>query len=710
MNRVWRDDLGSWGRVLRARHLVSAPGGMEEAGASVGREALPVLGYGCGRSYGDSPLNPDGRLVDMRRLNRFIAFDRVTGVLTCEAGVTLAEILAVVCRPEGDGGGWFLPVSPGSRFVTVGGAIANDVHGKNHHRFSTFGAHVVAFDLARSDGGVVACSALENGELFAATIGGMGLTGLILRASLRLRRVAGLAMEAEDVRFDDLAGFFALAGESEVDWEYTAAWIDCLATGAQLGRGIFSRARHVAGRSAVPPSRAPRLNWPLTLPVSLANSVSVRAFNALYLRRLGRGGRARRIGGYDGVLYPLDAIGNWNRVYGRAGFFQFQCVVPPDVAPAAIAEMLRLIAASGQGSMLSVLKTFGDLPSPGMLSFPMPGATLALDFPNKGASTRGLLAALERVTLDAGGRLYPAKDGVMTAAGFHDSNPALQRFLPHVDPAFSSAFARRVAIVPGFSTGPSSMDVDVASSSPVVAIFGAGSDIAAALARRYGERGCRLVLIGRNAEALAAQAADLSVRGAVEIDVQHADFGETRELAGVADRAWERFGRLDVAIVAYGTLPDQSAAEADGTLAEQALAINFTSPVLLLNALARRFQAQGQGAIAVISSVAGDRGRKSNHLYGAAKGGLQRYLQGLRHRLHGSGVSVLDVRPGFVSTKMTAHLNGKGPLWATPAKVAADIDAAVQRRRAVLYTPWFWAGVMAVVRLLPRFVFHRSNL
>jgi decaprenylphospho-beta-D-erythro-pentofuranosid-2-ulose 2-reductase len=244
-----------------------------------------------------------------------------------------------------------------------------------------------------------------------------------------------------------------------------------------------------------------------------------------------------------------------------------------------------------------------------------------------------------------------------------------------------------------------------------IAIFGATSDIAMAVARKYAEAGWRLVLVGRNADAMTTAQADLKVRGAAAVTVQIADFVKLNTLPAVAEAAWSEFGGLDIAFLAYGTLPDQAASEADAATAEAALLANFTSPVLLLSEIARHFTTtRRRGVIAAISSVAGDRGRMSNHIYGAAKGGLQRYLEGLRHRLYIAGVAVLDIRPGFVSTKMTAHVPQGGPLWATPEKVAADIVKAITARGAVLYTPWFWQGVMLIIRSVPRAIFHRTKL
>ncbi len=243
------------------------------------------------------------------------------------------------------------------------------------------------------------------------------------------------------------------------------------------------------------------------------------------------------------------------------------------------------------------------------------------------------------------------------------------------------------------------------------AIFGATSGIATAVARQLAEAGgARLILLGRNAAALKDLAADLRVRGAAEAQVVTVDFATTAELPKAVEAAWAALGGLDLALVAYGSLPDQPTAEADPSVAEVAMHLNFTSPALLCDLLASRFADQGSGTLAVITSVAGDRGRRSNYVYGAAKGGLQRFLEGLRHRLARHGVAVLDIRPGFVATRMTAHLPQSGPLWADPDRVARDILSAARRRKAVLYTPWFWRGVMAVVRGLPRPIFHRTGL
>jgi L-gulonolactone oxidase len=435
------DDVLSWGRVLRARHAVARPRWRDELpelieeGTGAGGK---LLGIGLRRSYGDSGLNPEGAVIDMTGLDRAITFDPETRLLRAEAGVSLDTVLQLMV-PRG----FFLPVTPGTRFVTLGGAVANDVHGKNHHRAGTFGGWVRRLGLLRSDGREIELGPDDVSGLFAATVGGLGLTGLIAWVEIEMMPIASAMMEVETIPFAGLDEFFALATESDAAFEYTVAWVDCLASGDALGRGILSRARHAAyGSLAAVPTRR-RSTLPIDLPEFVLNPAAVRAFNALYYATARRkAGRATVP--YGPFFYPLDAIGGWNRIYGRRGLYQYQSVVPPDAAHAATAAMLQAIAASGEGSFLAVLKTFGDKPSPGMLSFPRPGTTLALDFSNRGASTLALLDRLDAIVREASGRLYPAKDGRISAAMFRAGYPYWSDFARHVDPGFSSHFWRRV--------------------------------------------------------------------------------------------------------------------------------------------------------------------------------------------------------------------------------------------------------------------------
>jgi len=432
-----RPDYPSWGR-----YPASTPAGISRPARrthALAPQTGSVLAYGNGRSYGDSCLNNDGTLIDMRGLDRFIDFDPATGLLECEAGVLLADILELVV-PQG----WFVPVTPGTQFVTVGGAIANDVHGKNHHVAGTFGHHVRALELARSDGSRLVCSSTDNAERFAATVGGLGLTGLITRATIALRRIQGPFMDVDTRRFANLDGFFSLSAASDADYEYTVAWVDCSARGDKLGRGWFMRANHRPALGQQPdPGHRSGPTFPFVTPISMINRATLAPLNTLYYHRSLRS-HHRANQHYQPFFYPLDGIRHWNRAYGPHGFLQYQCVVPHADGRAAIIELLERIAAARAGSFLSVLKMFGDIPSPGMLSFARPGITLALDFPNRGKSTFELLDALDDVVMAAGGAVYPAKDARMSAAAFDCYFPAWRQFETHVDPAFSSDFWRRV--------------------------------------------------------------------------------------------------------------------------------------------------------------------------------------------------------------------------------------------------------------------------
>lgn len=436
--------IASWNRVPDVAHArtIAVQSRFDALPDVAGGDHL--LAYGNGRSYGDVCLNPDRTLLLTRRLDRFIAFDRVTGDLICEAGVTLAEILAFAVPM-----GWFLAVTPGTRFVTLGGAIANDVHGKNHHAAGTFGHHVRALELLRSDGARLQCSPHENPEMFAATIGGLGLTGLITSAQIRLVPVANAFMVTQAHRFASLAAFWELNARLEPIWPYTVAWIDCT---HRDGRGILFTGTHAPAQSDLPVWREKARDIPVTPPVSLVNGLSLKAFNSLYYHR--RRPTAKTLVHHVPYFYPLDAVRRWNRIYGPRGFFQYQCVLPPPAACNGIGALLGEIAASGSGSFLAVLKTFGDRTPAGLLSFARPGATLALDFPNHGLPSETLFRRLDAIVRATGGALYPAKDARMPADLFRAGFPNLDRFAPHIDPAFSSGFWRRV-------TGDSSPNGDL---------------------------------------------------------------------------------------------------------------------------------------------------------------------------------------------------------------------------------------------------------
>lgn len=405
-----------------------------------------VLPYGLGRSYGDVCLNGGGVLLTTHSLNHFMAFDAQTGILRCEAGVSLAEILDL-CVPQG----WFLPVTPGTKFVTLAGAVANDVHGKNHHGAGTFGRHLLQFELLRSNGEKFLCSPSSNQPYFAATIGGLGLTGFITWIEIQLKRIEHRALQVENIQFSNLEEFLELSAQSDQYFEYTVAWIDC-SQNQSLGRGIFFRGRHVT-RNEIPEKWSPRqfkFKMPFDLPNFVLNRWSVAAFNSWYYNKQ-KEKSVHALIDYDPFFYPLDAILDWNRMYGKRGFLQYQLVVS-DEEPKLIKEILQIISTSGLASFLGVLKNFGALTSPGLLSFPRKGITLALDFPMKGAKTFELLERLDDIVRSAQGAVYPAKDARMSARNFQAFYPQWGEFSKFIDPRFSSSFWRRVGGSSSFSS------------------------------------------------------------------------------------------------------------------------------------------------------------------------------------------------------------------------------------------------------------------
>ena len=440
--------LSGWGRypALDCR-LVPFPGSRGLAGL-LGR-APTLIARGNGRAYGDAAVNPD-LTVSMLDAGRILAFDDETGLLTCEAGVLLDDILQTFV-PRG----WFPPVVPGTRFVTVGGLIAADVHGKNHHHDGTFGAHVEALSIATADGAVTECSRTTNPDLFRATIGGMGLTGVILSAAFRLRRIETAYVTQEVVPAGNLDAAMAAFEESR-DWPYSVAWIDALARGRSLGRGLVLRGRPLERRAlparlAEDPLRAVptgTLTVPGETPSALLNRVSIGIFNALY-HGMGRARGAARAVHYAPFFFPLDRLGAWNRLYGRRGFVQYQCVLPKRESRG-IGALLARVSASRPACALAVLKLLGTGRA-GMLSFPMEGYTLALDFPLR-AGTLELLDALDEITHAHGGRVYLAKDACCTPERVRRGYPEWEAFrsvraeAAGTAPRFASGLSRRLAL------------------------------------------------------------------------------------------------------------------------------------------------------------------------------------------------------------------------------------------------------------------------
>jgi decaprenylphospho-beta-D-ribofuranose 2-oxidase len=445
--------LSGWGRFPVETCRVFRPEKRSSLAAILASGTEPsYIARGLGRSYGDAALNSAGGVICCERLNRLIAFDSTTGILECEAGVALADILSTFL-PRGH----VLPVTPGTKFVTLGGAIANDVHGKNHHRVGTIASFLLDFHLLTTEGDVLTCSREQNTDVFWATVGGAGLTGLLLSARLRLQAVETAYVRVDYRKASHFEEALAVMTESDHLYDYSVAWIDCLAGGKALGRSVLMRGNparkdDLPARQKDDPltQRAPAgRSLPLDFPSGLLNRFSVGVFNAAFYRM--HRNQSGHIVPMESFFYPLDSIRDWNRMYGRRGFVQYQLAFPLETSRTGLAEVLERVSKSGRGSFLGVLKRFGDA-NAGLLSFPFSGYTLALDLPVSDGLVP-FLKGLDALVLRHGGRLYLGKDAVTTPESFAAMYPRLEEFRAikaRLDPKnrLSSSLARRLGIAP----------------------------------------------------------------------------------------------------------------------------------------------------------------------------------------------------------------------------------------------------------------------
>ena len=441
-------NLAGWGRVPEEECRAFRPEKQRDQNALLAATESTLIARGLGRAYGDAALNAAG-VVLQERFNRFHAFDEKTGILDCEGGVSFAEIIEIFL-PRG----WFLPVTPGTKFVSVGGALACDIHGKNHHREGTFSNFVDSFDLLLAAGGVLHCSPEENADAFWATIGGMGLTGIITRVQFRLRRVTSAFVNVDYERVENLDQALERFNQDE-KYEYSVAWIDCLAAGNSLGRAVLMRGRDATIEQLstpmmrespfVLPAKKPK-SVPLDFPDFALNPLSIKAFNAVYYAAHPT---KNAIVDFNSFFYPLDAIADWNRIYGARGFIQYQVALPFESSRAGLIELLEKISSSGHASFLAVLKTFGEA-NLAPLSFPFAGHTLALDIPMTN-DLPAFVRELDDITLRHNGRVYLAKDALLSPDDFRAMYPRLSQWLEtknRLDPnhKFASSLSRRLQI------------------------------------------------------------------------------------------------------------------------------------------------------------------------------------------------------------------------------------------------------------------------
>lgn len=431
--------VSSWGRLNFSEHKIIdadfSKKSIQQICSDLGNKMC--LPRGNGRSYGDVCTNSNGILFWSGLHDSIIRFSPKNKSIEVEAGALIVDLQKFLVKH-----GFMLPVTPGTEMITVGGAIANDVHCKNHHMYGTFGNHVNNFELIRSNGDILKCSRSENSGLFRATIGGLGLTGYITKAELSLKEVKGPWIDAENIPYRNLDEFFQIAKESEEKYEHTVSWIDCITGNGE--RGIFMRGNNSSDSEPEYKNAKLQPKFPVDFPFSMVNSFSLFLFNKFYYFVQTLKKKRYKVD-YEKFFYPLDNILEWNRIYGSKGFYQYQCVVPPENGLDAIKDIQKEIAKSGEGSFLGVLKTFGDYKSEGIMSFPYKGFTYALDFPNKGKKTRKLFENLDSIVLNAHGRLYLAKDARQPKSLFLSGyGEQMNEFIKYVDPYFSSDLSRRL--------------------------------------------------------------------------------------------------------------------------------------------------------------------------------------------------------------------------------------------------------------------------
>lgn len=424
----------SWGRfpiaMPRAIHVPASSYGSP----LFSKEDAPALAYGMGRSYGDVCLNDGGTVIVTKWMDNILEFDRAGGRLRVESGASLADIINVIV-PQG----WFLPVTPGTKYVSIGGAVANDVHGKNHHNAGSFGCHVSSLKLCRSSGELFECSRTENSDLFAATVGGLGLTGVITEVTFNLLPVRGRSMVARSIRAGSIREALSMMKQADDTWDYTVAWADLL---RKSPRCLVLLGNHQAEPSRGLAPWRPSISFPFDAPNFLLMPPLVKAFNWMWYRKQITHKKKFR-SDLEPFFYPLDMLGNWNRLYGGRGLLQYQAAVPDDSGEV-VQKIVSELRAGGASPYLAVVKRFGSKQSPGLLSFPIAGSTISIDFPNSGNNLFRALDRADNVVADAGGRIYAAKDARVDGEMFRSMYPAFDEFMSHVDPAVSSSFLRRI--------------------------------------------------------------------------------------------------------------------------------------------------------------------------------------------------------------------------------------------------------------------------
>jgi len=684
-------NTSGWGRYPQRESTVHTP--KSEAAAELLAPHFKGIVRGNGRSYGDAALAEN--ILSTLSCDQQLDFDSTAGTVTASSGVLLGDILKI-CVPEG----WFLAVTPGTQWISLGGAIAADVHGKNHPVAGTFRNSVVGFDLVLPKGEKKYCSTQENATLFDATFGGMGLTGVVLNATIQLKRIeTAFFSQTHEVKksLPELLAAFLSNNEP-----YQIAWMDHL---SKTQRYIFSAA-HWCASSELPQGKAPLevapikpKKVPVTFPRFVLSKGLMRQYNNRRFKQLSK--TPHEITGFQQMLYPLDAIESWNKIYGPNGFVQHQCVFPKEEALAGLTAIEKLLKQSKHSSYLSVLKRLGEANSKTNLSFPESGFTLAMDF-KKSTGLEPFLHQLDEVVLQHKGKIYLAKDACLQAHHFAAMYPNAEKFNKTIaeinDGNWNSDLSDRLGILKSPQTKNNMQETTL--------ILGANSDIAKAMLPILAKKGHHLQLADRIPERLQALKQELESTYKIQVDLvafdaekfdSHPDF--VAQLNTVPTNVVTAFGYLgDPAIDLY-----------EAKEYHRILAVNMNGLVSVLNPLVAAIEKRGTGTVVGISSVAGERGKKANLVYSAAKAGATAYLDGLRQKFAKSNIHVMTVKPGYVATKMTAGLDTPPSLTAQPEDVAKAIVKGMESKKNVLYYKSKWALLMWIIRHVPEFMYKKMK-
>lgn len=631
-----------------------------------------IIARGNGRCYGDASLAKN--IISTISLSKILFFNTETGIITCQSGVLLDDILKEVI-PHG----FFIPVTPGTKLITIGGALASDVHGKNHHVDGVFSDHVSSFKLVNTEGNIVIIE--PNDELFKQTAGGMGLTGIIIEVTFKLKKIETSYIKQKSIRAKNLSEIFELF-ETYKNTTYSVAWIDCLASGENIGKSVLllgehAKADEVKFENKLPLHKKPILNIPFYFPKWVLNPLSIKIFNFLFYNKPSSNGDS--ILHFDPYFYPLDKINNWNKIYGNNGFIQYQFVLPIATSFEGVKEVLEILSKHKLGSFLAVLKLFGKSHEDRYLHFPVEGYTLALDI-KVDTSIWNILDHLDEIVNRLGGKIYLTKDARMSKVSFEKQ---YKNKLPILNP-FNSYQMTRLANT----------------TKHCFLIIGANSDIAKAAALKYLIKypNGHLILASRDTAALNNFILEHKIETNSTILYYNVD-PQTDNKLFVESLPY----KPNWIMYAAGLLIDNKTAFENEVAWENNVFVNYTGGAAIINTLVNDNNPFLERIIG-ISSIAGLRGRKSNFMYGSAKAGFHQYLFGLKQELKNSNIVVQAVTPGFVNTKMTKDIP-KNKLANSAEQVAQSIIS--NRKSFEIYPNYFWWCLSKIIKYAPEFIISK---